>query len=445
MTADVENQTVSRTSAPSGKAVSHRIAPRRHGMRRAIYAAGALLLLAGVGFYVYTTWFAGGNPADRYTTAPVERGDIEDSVTATGTLQPRDYVDVGTQVSGQLKIVHVQIGSTVKQGDLLAEIDPTVYRSRVDANRAQLRNQTAQLADRQAQLVLAQQQLKRQQNLMKEEATTSEALQIAEASVRSINAQIQAIRAQMQQTESTLRGDEANLGYTKIYAPMAGTVVSQTAKQGQTLNANQQAPIVLRIADLSTMTVQTQVSEADVSKLRLGMDAYFTTLGSSEGQRWYGTLRQVLPTPTITNNVVLYDALFDVPNPDQKLMTQMTAQVFFVLASAKDAVIVPIAALRPARAADGKRDGKRSERRRQGAGQSALNPGNAFAKGAMVHLVHDDGSVEERPVKVGVMNRVSAQILSGVEAGDVVAVGTKQDNTAQRAPQNGQRRMSPRI
>ncbi|HEY9380084.1 MAG TPA: biotin/lipoyl-binding protein, partial [Burkholderiales bacterium] len=123
MTADVENQTVSRTSVPSGKAVSHGIAPRKRGMRRAINAVGALLLLVGVGFYVYTTWFADGDPADRYTTAPVERGDIEESVTATGTLQPRDYVDVGTQVSGQLKVVHVQIGSTVKQGDLLAEID----------------------------------------------------------------------------------------------------------------------------------------------------------------------------------------------------------------------------------------------------------------------------------------------------------------------------------
>src|SRR5690606_13309838 len=217
-------------------------------------------------------------------------------------------------------------------------------RSRVDANRAQLQNQEAQLADRQAQLQLAQQQLRRQQNLMKEQATTEEALQTAEAAVRSYTAQIAALKAQMQQTQSELRGNEANLGYTKIYAPMAGTVVSQTAKQGQTLNANQQAPIILRIADLSTMTVQTQVSEADVPKLRLGMDAYFTTLGGG-GQRWHGTLRQALPTPTVTNNVVLYDALFDVPNPDQKLMTQMTAQVFFVRASAKDVVIVPVSAL----------------------------------------------------------------------------------------------------
>lgn len=131
----------------------------------------------------------------------------------------------------------------------------------------------------------------------------------------------------MQQTESTLRGDVANLGYIKIYAPMAGTVVSQMAKQGQTLNANRQAPIIMRIADLSTMTAQAQVSEADVPKLRVGMDVYFTTLGG-DNRRVYGKLRQISPTPAIVNNVVLYDALFDVPNPNQVLMTQMTAQVF---------------------------------------------------------------------------------------------------------------------
>ena len=164
-------------------------------------------------------------------------------------------------------------------------------------------------------------------------------------------------RRRSSRRESTLRGDEANLGYTKIYAPIAGTVVSQAAKQGQTLNANQQAPIVMRIADLSTMTVQAQVSEADVPKLRVGMDVYFTTLGG-DNRRFYGKLRQIPPTPTVVNNVVLYDALFDVANPNQALMTQMTAQVFFVAASAKDAVLVPLAALRAVAAARRRRQAR---------------------------------------------------------------------------------------
>jgi membrane fusion protein, macrolide-specific efflux system len=136
---------------------------------------------------------------------------------------------------------------------------------------------------------------------------------------------------------------------------MSGTVVSQSAKQGQTLNANQQAPIIVRIADLSIMTVDAQVSEADVSRLRLGMEVYFTTLGAQE-RRWYGKLRQINPTPQVVNNVVLYDALFDVPNPNQELMTQMTAQVFFVVTNVKDVVLVPVAALRPA-GSEGQRSG----------------------------------------------------------------------------------------
>src|SRR5690606_32368111 len=131
------------------------------------------------------------------------------------------------------------------------------------------------------------------------------------------------LKAQIQQTESTLRGDEATLGYTKIYAPMDGTVASITVREGQTLNTNQSAPIIMRIADLSTMTVWTQVSEADVPKLDLGMRAEFTTLGGGS-RRWSGELRQILPTPEIVNNVVLYTALFDVANPQRELMTQMS-------------------------------------------------------------------------------------------------------------------------
>jgi len=316
----------------------------------------------------------------------------------------------------------VDIGEIVKVGQLLAEIDPSVYQSKVDGDRAQLLNQKAQLADRQAQLVLAELQFKRQQNLMRENATTADALQVAEAAQQSALAQANSIKAQIQQTESTLRGDEANLGYTKIYAPIAGTVVSQTAKQGQTLNANQQAPIVMRIADLATMTVQAQVSEADVPKLRVGMDVYFTTLGG-DNRRYHGKLRQIAPTPNVVNNVVLYDALFDVANPNQALMTQMTAQVFFVASSAKDAVLVPLAALHPV-AAEG---GARSPR---GAG---TDPRSQFTKGVALVSVVDDGKVADREVKVGVMNRVSAQILSGIEPGESVVIGTKAPAAAARA------------
>lgn len=390
----------------------------------------ACALLVGGGYYAWNAIFGQDSSADSVLTAVAQRGDLEDTVTATGTLQPKNFVDVGTQVSGQLKKLLVDIGDVVKAGQLLAEIDPSVYQAKVDGDQAQLLNQKAQLADRQAQLQLATLQFTRQKNLDRESATTTEALQSAGATEQSALAQADAIRAQIKQTESTLRGDEANLGYTKIYAPIAGTVVSQAAKQGQTLNANQQAPIVMRIADLATMTVEAQVSEADVPKLHVGMDVYFTTLGGST-RRYYGKLRQIPPTPTVVNNVVLYDALFDVENPNQALMTQMTAQVFFVAASAKDAVLVPLTALRPIAAeglarAPGAGKGKGAAGKGGGERASGIDARSQYASArALVSVVGPDGNITDREVKVGVMNRVSAQILSGIEPGEKVVIGTK--------------------
>ena len=405
----------------------------------------------------------------RYSTAEVSRGSIENLVTATGILQPREYVDVGAQVSGQLKVLHVVVGSEVKQGDLLAEIDAKVYVAKVDGIRAQLRNLRAQLQDREAQLKLARITHQRQINLQKEDATTQEELQSAEASLQSARAQLESLKAQLEQTESSLRAEEANLEYSRIYAPMSGTVVSITSRQGQTLNANQIAPTLLRIADLSTMTVQAQVSEADVSRLKPDMPVYFTTFGSG-GKRWHSTLARIEPTPTVLNNVVLYNALFDVPNPDGALMTQMTTQVFFVAAEARDVWQVPVAALvfgkggpeQAGRRAGGERRsaevgalsegaaGDRSRRERGerpeagargerpnidssgetgrgGKGRDGRRRGGSVAEGAArtatVKVLLDGDRVEERQVSIGVTNRVRAQVLAGLAEGDQVVLG----------------------
>ena len=405
-------------------------------------------LLAGA-WYAWPQVFGKRDPLTGYQFSTVQRGDIEDVVTATGTLQPRDYVDVGAQVSGQLRKIHVEVGDTVNAGDLLAEIDPTVYRARVDASRAQLKNLRAQLKDREAQLALAQIQLRRQRALMAEDATTKESLQTAEASAKSAEAQLEAVRAQIEQIESTLRGDEASLQYARILSPMAGTVVSITARQGQTLNTNQQAPVVMRIADLSTMTVQTQVSEADVSRLKLGMEAYFTTLGGS-GKRWQGKLEKIEPTPTVTNNVVLYNALFDVLNPDGLLMTQMTAQVFFIVSQAKDVLLVPMAALTqgaprapqlspPASPGSGNGAG-----RGMGAGASQGRSGGAATastgpRQGTVKVADGRGGVQERKVELGVSNRVQTQVLSGLAEGERVVSGLVVGAGSGRPP------MTPRL
>lgn len=426
---------------------------RRLLFNRALWIVVALLAVGAGSWWAWQAQYGRLDLRDQYQFAIVQRGDIQDLVTATGTVQPRDYVDVGAQVSGQLKKLHVEVGSAVQAGDLLAEIDPTVLKATVDARRAGLRNQRATLAERESQLVLAELQLTRQRNLMQDDATTTESLQQAEASARAAKAQLDATRASIEQTESTLRADEANLNYARIYAPLAGTVVSVTARQGQTLNANQQAPTILRIADLSTMTVQTQVSEADVSKLKLGMEVYFTTLGS-QGRRWYGALRKVEPTPTVTNNVVLYNALFDVPNANQSLMTNMTAQVFFVAATAKDALLIPAAALD-----SGPRAGDAAGRRERSAsgpagreGRAASAPPSAAAasgrslsrdtrggsRHGTVRRLTATGTLEERAVELGVGNRVQTQVLSGLTEGDEVVSGIKLPPAAKRAATNAQ-------
>lgn len=331
--------------------------PRRRSGKRMALAGGIVAALAAAGWYGWQHYHAEEDALSRYLIASVQQGDIEDLVTATGSLQPSDYVDVGAQVSGQLEKIYAEVGSVVKKGDLLAEIDSTVYRATVDARRAALKNLQATLLARQSDLQLAEQQMLRQQNLARDSATSEESLQQSQASLRSARAQVASVQAQIEQAESTLRVDETSLKYAQILAPMDGVVVSISLKQGQTINASQSSPTLLRIADLSTMTVQTQVSEADVTRLRPGMPVYFTTLGS-RNRRYQGELRKVEPTPTVNNNVVLYNALFDVKNQQRNLLPQMTAQVFFVAAEAHDTLVVPAGAVKMARMAPSSRRGQ---------------------------------------------------------------------------------------
>ncbi len=363
---------------------------------RPVVVVAALLVLGSGAYAGWRHWKGKQTDLSQYQLVKVQRADIEDLVTATGSLQPLEYVDVGAQVSGQLRKIHVEIGSVVQAGDLLAEIDPTVYRANVDARRAQLKNLRATLVERESQLLLAQQQQARQKGLLSGDATTQEAVQQAEAALRAARAQIEALQAQIEQSESTLRADEANLNYANIYSPMSGVVVSITARQGQTINATQQAPIILRVANLSSMTVQTQVSEADIGQLRPNMDAYFTTLGN-RGRRWWGTLRKVEPTPTVTNNVVLYNALFDVVNDQRNLLPQMTAQVFFVAAKAENALVVPASAVTV------QRGGPREEGKRAGEGAAAASGASEAASGG----------------RAGARGGDKAQVASGAVSGAV--------------------------
>ncbi len=373
---------------------------KRKRRRRFLLGSAALIGTAGAG----TGWYAlvpRKGPLDGVLTVAVARGDVENTITALGRLQPRDFVDVGAQVSGQLEKLEVRVGETVKKGQLLAEIDPTVMRAKVDSSRAEIRALRAQLQEQRAALDLAERQHRRQSRLMRDNATSAEALETARAALETARARVTKLTADIDRQTSSLKADEATLGYTRIYAPIAGTVVSITAQRGQSLNAAHQIPVILRIADLSSMTVRTQVSEADVSKLEPGMEVYFTTLGNRR-RRWRSKLRQILPAPEVVNNVVLYTALFDVGNAEGELMAEMSAQVFFVRAKAEGVLTVPVSALR------------RGEER------------GVFT----VSVITGEDTFEEREVRIGVRDRIRAEVLSGLKAGEQVIAGRNRDATS---------------
>lgn len=368
----------------------------------------ALVVVGCVGGVLW----AASRPSTTYQTEPAVRGDVEATVTAIGTLQPRRYVDVGAQVSGQITRLLVAPGVTVEKGALLVEIDPSVQRATVDAGRASLAGLRAQLAEQQAQHRLAQQQWDRQQQMAREGATREEDVQSAQAQLAGAAARVEHLKAQIAQTQATLQADEARLGYTRIYAPMAGTVVTVEAREGQTLNATYQTPNILRIADLTAMTVWTDVSEADVRRVKQGMPVYFTTLGSAgqdQPRRWHSHVRQVLPAPSASQaaagavagvpapatKAVAYTVLFDVDNLDAELMPQMTAQVVFVTARAEQVLTVPLVAVQP-----GAQEGEQ-----------------------MVRVLNARGQPEPRTVHTGVRSRHRVAVPQGLQEGEPVITG----------------------
>jgi macrolide-specific efflux system membrane fusion protein len=358
----------------------------------------AILVTAIAGGW-YWYGIAAQEPQDSNRPITVIRGNIEEVVTAQGKLEPRQYVDVGTQVSGQLKRIYVEIGDTVTKGQLLAEIDPRVYQAQVEAGEARLSSLRAQLNEQKAQAVLAEQNLKRNQNLLAVNAVSQQALQETESQAAVARAQVDAFAAQIKETESNLKASRTNLGFTKIYAPMAGTVTTMPTKEGQTLNANQTTPTVMQVANLDTMTVRAQVAEADVNRLKENMPGYFTTLGDSD-RRWQGKVRQIQPSPQIVNDVVLYDVLIDVNNEGRRLMTGMTTQVFFILGKAENAVIVPAEVLT----------------------RRAAREDNEKGKAYRVSVAGEKGN-EQRLIHVGLQTRTQAEVTDGLNEGERVLAG----------------------
>ncbi|WHR58900.1 MacA family efflux pump subunit [Acinetobacter haemolyticus] len=398
----------------------------------------------------------------QYITAEVGRGDIENSVLATGILEATKMVSVGAQVSGQVKKMYVQLGDQVKQGQLIAQIDSVRQENELKTAEANIKNQQAQLAVQQANLAKVEAEYKRQQTMFSQDATSRAELESALASYKTAQAQIAAINAQIEQSRLTLATAKEDLGYTSIVAPMDGTIVAIVTEEGQTVNANQTAPTIVKLATLDNMTVKAQISEADVMKVEKGQTVYFTTLGNSE-KKHYAKLRQVEPAPnsintetssnsssSSSNSAVYYNALFDVPNEDGKLRIDMTAQVYIVLAEAKNVLTIPAAAVqsskRPARK-DHAAPASNDETEQRPNNRLELSPeqrqlvADGKASIASVRVIQADGSAKAQPVLVGLNNRVTVEVIKGLKQGDQVIIADGSDSSNDAAKRSSQRAM----
>ncbi|QYO75963.1 efflux RND transporter periplasmic adaptor subunit [Devosia salina] len=351
-------------------------------------------------------------------TVTVARGDIESTVLASGVLQASSLVSVGAEVSGSIKAVHVTLGQAVQKGDLIAEIDSLNQENAVKSAEAALAGIQAQRRNQEATLAKAEAALARQTQLSANSLVSQTELETAEAAVAQSKAQIDQLDAQIAQAELTVESAELDLARTQIVAPADGTVVALLVEEGQTLNANSSTPTIAKIANLDTMVIKAEISEADVVKVKAGQKVYFTILGEPD-TRIEATLREIEPAPTsiaddtsAAGSAVYYNGLFEVPNPDHRLRISMTASVTIVLAEARNVLTLP-SSLVTRRGPDG---------------------------GAMV-MVYDPQTEETRPaeVKVGLNNNISAEIVSGLAEGDQVvnATGARLTTTSGRGGAGG--------
>ena len=331
-------------------------------------------------------------------TVTVQRGDIQDTIGAAGKLQLFKYADAYAQIAGQVKEVLVAVGDTVKANNVVVEISPTLQPTKAENNRAQMARMQAELSDQRAQLDFAELQFKRQTQLKAQNATREDAFESSRMNVSSARARVDAIDAQIHQLDATLKIEEDSRKQTQVVAPIAGTVVTLNARAGQMVSAAQPAVPLMRIADLSKLTVAARVAESDVTRLRGGMQANFTTPGYP-GRRWSGKLRQVIPVAAEgtgeQGKQAFYIVLFEVNNADHELMSGMSTQVQFVVAQAQNALLLPARALGAAGA-----DGLYS-----------------------VNLVDAQRRVSARKLKIGLRNAREVQVLSGLAEGEQVLVG----------------------
>lgn len=359
-----------------------------------------------------------------YLTEPIIRGDLTKTVNAAGEVGAVQLVSVGAQVSGQIMKLHVKLGQKVNKGDLIAEIDSVPQLNQLESDKAKLQSYESQLAAKKVALKVAKTQYEREMQLKKRNAASKESYEDAENAYALAKAQVTEIESLIRQTRIAVNTDEVNLGYTRITAPLEGTVVSVPVDEGQTVNANQTTPTIVQIADLNQMEIKIEISEGDITAVKPGMPISYTILSEPETV-YHATLTSIDPGLTTltdgsykttsstgassssssssSNNAVYYYGKALIDNNGGPLRIGMTTQNVITVAKADNVLLAPVVAVTS-------RDGKK-----------------------YVRLLGPDGKPVEREVTTGLADGIHIQILSGLKEGDrvITAQLTQQEMEAE--------------
>ncbi len=391
----------------------------KSSLKKALYVLLAAAVIGG-GVYFWKRHSA-VPAAQRFQLQTIERGGLSQSVSANGTLNPVTLVSVGTQVSGTVRKLHVDFNAKVEKGQILAELDDSLLQAQVQQSAANARNA-------QASLDLARANEARMQSLYKQEYVSRQDLDSAVQARKSAEAQLALYQAQMQR-------DRANLNYSVIRSPVAGVVVDRSVDVGQTVAASFQTPTLFKIAqDLSKMQIDSAFAEADIGNIRVGQPVKFT-VDAFPDRNFRGVVKQIRLNPTTTQNVVTYDVVVSVDNPEQILLPGMTAYVNIVVAKREDALLVPNAALRyhPSEALLQQGGGAGQTANVAAGGKNGNGSGMAPGKrkkrdlySGTVYVLRGD-KLQPVSVKLGITDNRNTEVVGGaLKEGDQVVVGENQ-------------------
>jgi HlyD family secretion protein len=391
-------------------------------MRRIGFIISIVAIGIAIGGYVF---FNGERtPPIRYRTASVERGQIVSVVSATGTINPVVSVQVGTQVSGMIKSLHADFNSRVKAGDTVAIIDPEPFKARREQAASNLEMARSNVARSIADLAQRKRELDRVQSLLPQQFVSQNDVDVALTNFQSAEAQLRVAEAQVKQAVAALNAAELELKYTVIRSPVDGIVVARNVEVGQTVASSFATPNLFLIAlDLTKMQVDTNVSESDIGGMMEGKNAVFT-VDAYPGESFAGVIKQVRLAPMNVQNVVTYNVVVGVDNPDLRLKPGMTANVSIVVAQRDQVLKVPNAALRfmPPKT---ERDRRRSDGQATRAnGVGPVRTAGDMGQSKTVWKQVESGDLVDLPIQTGVSDGVSTEVLSsGLTEGDLVVVG----------------------